>query len=92
MLKHLESSCGGWENGIGKLLEVNNSVTCLLDSVAKNQMLLKDKMGKALDALSGQCHRKDDPCRPVCGNWRYRRLSTVACGCNTPKWLGICCK
>ena len=72
VIKHLESSCGGWEYGVDKLLAVNKSVSDMLDRVSQNQMLLKSKMEKALDALVHVCpircnhgHRPH-PCQHEC--------------------------
>ena len=49
------------EYHIHELLEVNKSVTSLLDTVCQNQMLLKSKMDKALEALYWM-YDEDDPC------------------------------
>lgn len=69
VLKLMESSCGGLDQNLCKLLEVNKSISGLLDSVSQNQMLLKGKMEKALDALGHTCRSHDSPCvcKPKCG-------------------------
>jgi hypothetical protein len=69
VLKHLESpggECCGMSS-VDKLLEVNKSVAGLLDSVSQNQMLLKSKMDKVLEALSCKhsgCGKSPCPCKP----------------------------
>lgn len=41
----------GMEPSIEQLLQVNNSITCLLDSVMQNQIFLKSKMEKVLNSI-----------------------------------------
>lgn len=65
------------EFDIKEILAVNKSITCLLDSVSQNQMILKNKMDKAIDALTEVC--PDSPVLPCkcnaffkiekCGSW-----------------------
>lgn len=54
VLGTLETTCGR-EFDIEEILAVNKSITCLLDSVSQNQMILKNKMDKAIDALAEVC-------------------------------------
>jgi len=60
VLKHLKPP-----NDIDKLLAVNASISNLLENVSQNQMLLKGKMDKALNALTDPC--LTDPCKAKCG-------------------------
>jgi len=60
VLKHLKPP-----NDIDKLLAVNASISNLLENVSQNQMLLKGKMDKALNALTDPC--LIDPCKEKCG-------------------------
>ena len=41
----------GTEPSVEQLLQVNNSITCLLDSVMQNQIFLKAKMEKVLNSI-----------------------------------------
>jgi hypothetical protein len=68
VLKYLESSCSesGNEYAFDKLLAVNASISDLLDSVSQNQMLLKSKMNKALNALSNTCQEHNRTCASKC--------------------------
>jgi len=47
-----------------EVLKVNQSVTGLLESVSQNQIILKNKMDKALQALSEVCPRPPKPPSP----------------------------
>ena len=60
VLKHFEES-GDKSLAIEKILEVNASISSLLNSVSQNQMLLKNKMEIALNALSNICGKHDCP-------------------------------
>jgi len=51
---------------IEELLLVNKSITDLLDSVSQNQMLLKSKMNRALDALEDKCREHGKLPPPCC--------------------------
>jgi hypothetical protein len=69
VLKHLElpgNQCGG-KYPVDELLKVNKSIADLLDSVSQNQMLLKSKMERALEALSDpSCCKQSKPDKPPC--------------------------
>lgn len=51
-------ACGGSGASTCELLEVNKSVTRLLERVQENQLLLKGKLERVLEAI--------EPCRPPC--------------------------
>lgn len=63
VLGTLETS-GCIKPDVDEVLKVNQSVTCLLDSISQNQMILKNKMDKALHALSEVCPKPRPPCPP----------------------------
>lgn len=63
ILCRLEDSCNPHAYA-KEVLEVNNSVTKLLDIVLQNQMLLKNKLSTALDA--SRCCLPPDCCPPDC--------------------------
>ena len=54
ILGTLESS-GDLQPTMNEILLINQSITCLLDSVSQNQMILKNKMDKAIYGLSKVC-------------------------------------
>ena len=88
VLKHLDaddSQCGG-KYPVDELLKVNKSIADLLDSVSKNQMLLKSKMERALDALTETgCRKPPSPNSPnnPCAYNKCNAIFTVK-KCN--KW------
>ena len=61
ILNRCRESCGGHEM-TEEILEVNTSVTGLLDVVAQNQAILRNKLALALNAC-GECP-PDPPCPP----------------------------
>lgn len=69
------SLCIPGRHNLNCILAVNQSVTRLLDSVAQNQMLLKNKMERVLQAMpsSGRC------CECPC-----------ICNCNPPSPCPTC--
>jgi len=66
VLKHFESHGDAEDFAVDKILAVNSSVANLLDSVSQNQMLLKGKMEKALNALSNICPEQKKDCKKKC--------------------------
>jgi hypothetical protein len=68
VLKKMESCDDSCDNkySIKELLLVNKSITDLLDSVSQNQMLLKSKMNRALDALDDKCQEHGNFSPPYC--------------------------
>ena len=63
ILDRCREACG-CEETPREILEANESVTRLLDAVAQNQMILRNKLALALDARGG-CP-PDPPCPPPC--------------------------
>lgn len=57
-----------------EVLEVNNSISTLLEVVMQNQLVLKSKLSRVLDAKA-KCN---DTCPPCCG----RCGCCGCCGCN----------
>lgn len=64
VLGTLETS-KGMDPDTGELLCVNKSINSLLDSVSNNQMLLKSKMDKVIEAQSGGCPGSVGPTGPT---------------------------
>jgi hypothetical protein len=90
VLKHLESyggKCGG-QYPVNDLLRVNKSITGLLDSVSQNQMLLKSKMERALEALSEGSCKPSCPDEPICPGkpCACKKCSAVFTGKKYGKW------
>ena len=52
--------------GPQEVLAVNRSVTALLEAVTQNQMLLKNKLERALDACPPPAPPCPPPCKPDC--------------------------
>lgn len=73
------------------LLEVNNSVRNLLDTVLQSQMLLKGKLDRALEA-SGHSPEPNCPCKPSydecsrCKEHREKSAIRLATNCCTSAW------
>lgn len=59
----LETSRGN-KHSLDEILAVNQSINCLMDSVAQNQMILKNKMDKALCAMEKVCKKEKPPYPP----------------------------
>ena len=68
----------GKKYDIDEVLKINQSVASLLDSVSHNQMLLKNKMDKAIHALSEVCPGRPCPPDPPCPP----EPSCCACKCS----------
>lgn len=88
-IRHIfENSCGNCCDDARKVLEVNKSVSNLMEVVMENQIILKNKMNRVLERLSilsctspfteFQCHPK--PCHNREPIYSY----SPKCGCGKP--------
>lgn len=67
------------------ILEVNRSVSELLEKVAYNQILLKGKLQQVLEARASQCPPAPErPLTPVCDIWVAEKGQTLSRGCALP--------